>query len=235
MLLLLPPGTPPIYYHDINFIVELISIIALFVVGPVLFVKKRDEIVSARRVKMGYGFFTMFYALCRIFFIVAVWYPDEPWSPNSYDFFVVIGYFFASLGFTLLILVIERYLIQRTKHVFSIIGFSMAILYFLAILGILDQDFALLLSYVSSPVLTAVIVFLYLYLAIKGTAELRRKAIVIIVAIALIGISSIIDGETLIINAATMFGSNTLLLDVYYSIPPLILMVGFAVFVKGTY
>jgi hypothetical protein len=235
MILELPPGTPGIYYHEINFIVELVSIISFFVVAVILGIKKEGEIDVARRIKAGYAFFAVFYAMCRIFFIVAVWYPNETWNSNSYDFFVVCGYFFASLGLSSMILVVEKYLITKTHHIFTIIGLIMSVLYFLAILGFLSQDFALDLSYASSPVLTAVIVFLYLYLAVKGAAELRRKALAILFAIALIGISAILDGESMIINAGVMLGSDTLILDLYYSVPPAILMIGILVFLRNTY
>ncbi|NMC05877.1 MAG: hypothetical protein GYA24_11730 [Candidatus Lokiarchaeota archaeon] len=235
MLLELPPGTPAIYYHEINFIVEVISIITFFVVAGILFVRKEGELDIARRIKIGYAFFTIFYAMCRIFFIVAVWYPDETWSTDSYDFFVVIGYFFACVGLTAMILVIEKYLITKTRHVFTIIGIVMCVVYFLSILGILTQHVALLLSYVSSPLLTVVMVALYLYLAVKGAAELRRKAIAILVAIALIGVSAIVDGESMVINAGALLSGQDLILDLYYSIPPVILMIGILIFLKNTY
>jgi hypothetical protein len=80
-----------------------------------------------------------------------------------------------------------------------------------------------------------VIVFLYLYLAVKGTAELRRKALAILLSIALIGVSAIIDGESIVINMGAVLSSDELLLDLYYSIPPAILMIGILVFLKNTY
>ncbi|MBN2153318.1 MAG: hypothetical protein JW839_17830 [Candidatus Lokiarchaeota archaeon] len=228
-------GTPDIYYHEINFIVELVSIITFFVVAGILFIHKEGEVETARKIKRGYAFFAIFYVLCRIFFIVAVWFHSEPWSANSYDFFVVVGYLFACLGLTSMILVVEKYLITKTHHVFTIIGAVMSVLYFLAIIGILTQDLVLYLSYVSSPLLTVVIVFLYLYLAVKGAAELRRKALAILLAIAFIGVASIIDGESLIINIGVMLESEPLILDLVYSIAPAFLIIGILVFLKNTY
>ncbi len=242
MIFHLPPGTPPVYYHDTNFIIELISILAFFVVAGILLVRKEGEIASTRGIKTGYSFFAIFYAMCRVFFIVAVWFPNETWNTDSYDFFVVIGYFFACIGLTSMILVLEKYLITKTHHVFTILGAAMSVLYFLTILGtylpilgFLNQDFALDLSYVSSPVLTVLIVFLYLFLAVKGAAELRKKALSILLAIALVGVAAIVDGEKLVINAGVMFGWDNPWLDVYYSIPPLILMIGILLFLKNTY
>jgi hypothetical protein len=239
MILELPylPGvgpTPPVYYHNLNYIVEIMSIIAFFVVAVILFIPKKGDIPTAKRIKIGYGLFTVFYAMCRIFFIVAVWYPDETWSANSYDFFVVIGYFFACIGLTSMIFVVERYLITKTRHVFTILGVVMSVLYFLAIIGILQQDFVLYLSYISSPLLTVVMVILYLYLAVKGASELRRKALMILLSIALIGVAAIVDGETMIINAGTVIHPEGLL-DVYYCLAPFILMIGIIIFVKNTY
>nr|MDO8088564.1 hypothetical protein [Candidatus Sigynarchaeum springense] len=308
--------TPGVYYHELNFIIELVSIITFFVVAGILFIKKEGEIETARKIKVGYALFAIFYALCRIFFIVAVWFHSEPWIPsdrsdpsnlmifgylsnsvpinsfvvtgyfiscvglifmaivvekyssskarhvftivaillivyvigwfpdsnpdpadavrNSYDFFVVMGYFFASFGLTCMILALESFLITRTHHIFSIFGLVMTLLNFLAVLGILSQDMALYLSYLSSPALTAMIAILYIYLAAKGTAELRKKAILILVAILFIGVASIIDGESLIISAGQWF-SDDFILDLYYSIAPGLMIVGIFLFLKNTY
>ncbi len=235
MILLLPIGTPDIYYHELNFIVELVSIITFFVVAGILFIQKEGEIETARKIKRGYAFFAIFYALCRVFFIVAVWFHSEPWSENSYDFFVVIGYFFACIGLTSMILVVERYLITKTHHLFTILGLIMSVLYFLAIISVLSQDLVLYLSYVSSPLLTVVIVFLYVYLAAKGAAELRKKALAILLSIAFIGIASIIDGESMIINIGAMLESEQLILDLVYCIAPAFLIIGILLFLKNTY
>ncbi|MEX2682803.1 MAG: hypothetical protein Q6373_014530 [Candidatus Sigynarchaeota archaeon] len=308
--------TPGIYYHELNFIVELVSIITFFVVAGILFIRKENEIESARKIKVGYALFAIFYALCRIFFIVAVWFHSELWiasdrsdpsnlmifgyiangvpinsfvvagyvisciglvfmaivvekyssskarhvftivaillivyvigwypDPNpdfpelvrdSYNFFVVMGYFFACFGLTCMILALESYLITRTHHIISIFGLVMTLLNFLAVLGLLSQNMALLLSYLSSPALTAMIAILYVYLAAKGTAELRRKAIMILIAILFIGVASIIDGESLIISASTWF-SNDFFLDLYYCVAPALLIIGIFLFLKNTY
>nr|MDO8108929.1 hypothetical protein [Candidatus Sigynarchaeota archaeon] len=237
MLLELPLGTPPIYYNGINLFWEIASIVFFFFSMIILLKKKEEELETARKIKMGYAFFMFFYSFCRIFFIVAVKYPDEAWNANSYDFFVVCGYFFSSLAFMCIIIVIEKYLITKTHHLFSILACAMVVLYSLCLLGIFgidSQDLALTLSYVSSPVLTAVIVIMYIYLAVKGTADLRKKALLILFGIALIGIGAIIDGEKIVINAVGWF-SSIIQLDMFYSIAPMIMIVGVLIFLKFSY
>jgi len=245
-------------------------IIAFYVAGIFLLVKKKDELETHRKIKVGYALFMWFFALTRIFFIIAIWFPSETWangmahgSPTfrgSYDFFVIFGYIFAAIGMTSIIYVVEKYLITRLHRVFTIIGCIMICIYGLTIVAMtqtaaalsilphpwleiaeyLGQQFALLLSDILSPVLIAVIVILYLYLAVKGTATLRRNAILIIVAIALMGVGSAIDGESLVIKAATWFPLEAgytvgSLLDIYYALTPAIMIVGLLIFVKVTY
>lgn len=254
MILAVPEGTPPIYYNNINLFIGIVSIVIFFVIAAILFVKKKDEVETARRIKIGYGLFAIFYALCRVFFIIAVWFPDEPWNPNSYDFFVVIGYLFASVGLTSLIFVLEKYLITKTKRVFSVIGIVVSVLLAITIVGqllqlqvpvplivdgeplnLLGQQTALYISVVASPLLIAVIAILYMYLAAKSTADLRKKAVLILVAIALIGIASIFDSETVVVSMPGLLGGNLILLDLFYSIPPAMMIAGILLFLKNTY
>lgn len=268
-ILSLPTGTPPIYYHGINFWVEMACIVAFYVSGFFLLLKKKDELETHRKIKVGYALFMWFFAACRIFFIIAAWFPSEPWAVGlahgaadfrgSYDFFVIFGYIFSVIGMTAIIYVVEKYLITKLHKLFTTMGYIIICIYSLTILAMsqtaaalsvlphpwleiaefLGQQFAVLLSKIIAPIFIGVIVILYFYLAIKGTASLRRNAILIIIAIALIGIGSVIDGEGLVIDAATWFpqGVNTIgsILDIYYSIVPAIMMVGLIIFVKVTY
>ena len=269
MILILPNGTPDIYYHGFNFWIEIACIVMFYIAGFILLSKKKDELETHKKIKIGYALFAWFFALCRIFFIVAVWFPSESWANGmahgtpppsfrgSYDFFVIFGYIFAAIGLTSIIYVVEKYLISKLHKLFTTIGCILIGIYGLTIIALtqtaaalsilphpwleiaeyLGQQFALLLSTYTSPVLIAVVVILYIYLAIKGTATLRRNAILILVAMALMAMGSIIDGEKLVINAATIFSDNAIFspLDLYYAIPPAVMLAGILIFVKVTY
>ncbi|MHA1682680.1 MAG: hypothetical protein ACTSUE_17205 [Promethearchaeota archaeon] len=233
---MLPPGTPDIYYHGINFIFEVISILLFIIIGLFLMIKKKEDDTDLhRKIKTGYGMFALFYSLCRIFFIIAVWFPDESWSANSYDYFVVVGYLFATLGLTSIIIVVERYLVRKTRYIFTILGLIMVVIYGISVLGMIPQDMALLLSFISSPVLIGVLVILYLTVAIRGTASIRRTALLMLTTIFMMGVAAIIDGESLVIAAPSWFDNDLFLLELFYSVAPTILIIGIIAFCKVTY
>jgi hypothetical protein len=257
MLLILPPGIPTIYYHNINFWVNVISIVSFFIAAIILSVKRKNQLDVSRKIKQGYAAFMAFYALARIFYIVAVWFPNESWNPNSFAFFSVIGYLFAAIGLTSIIFVVEKYLISQTHRLVTILAIVMSCIYALTVfvmyvsgylyvlsqpwLGVftflstyLGQSLALTLSDASEPLLVGIIVILYIYLAIKGTATLRRNAILIIVAIALIVTGDLIDSDSIVAMVAPLI-TNLTYLDLYYAVAPSILIIGVIIFVKGTY
>lgn len=234
-MLALPADTPPIYYHGINFWMHAMAIIVFLTFGLALLLKRKSDSEILRNIKRGYGLFLTFYAATRIFFILATWFHSEPWHPNSYDFFVVWGYFSTAVGFSIIIFVIEKYLITKTRFLFTVLGVVLVALYLLSILGVFTQAVALELSWYSSPILIAVVLLLYMSLAIRSTGKLRRNAIIIIVGIFLLAAMAVLDGEGIITSAPAWFDGNELLLEIFYSIPPVIGIAGAAIFFKVTY
>ncbi|MHA1791098.1 MAG: hypothetical protein ACTSVI_00550 [Promethearchaeota archaeon] len=227
----LPEGIPAIYYHGINLYINIFGILLFIVFGLLLIFRHPENSTDIQnRINLGYGLFSIFYAGCRIFFIIGVWYPNESWSSNSYDSFTVVGYFFAAVGMTSIIFVVEKYFIPKTKHLFSVLGIIISVIFALGIMMIVPRYFALYLSYISSPFLLAVLIILYLYLAVKGTASIRKNAITIIVAILLMGLAAVIDGEFVIKAAVDWFNNDIVLLEIFYSIPNVMLIIGITLF-----
>jgi membrane-associated HD superfamily phosphohydrolase len=257
MLLILPPGTPTIYYHGINFWVEVVSIATFFIGAIILSVKRKNQEDISKKIKTGYAAFMVFYALARILFIIAVWFPSESWSQNSFDFFSTIGDLFITIGLTSIIFVIEKYLILQTHRLATILGIVMSCLFALTVFVIfvsgyptvlsqpwldiftflsayLGHSLALALTYASAAVLVGIILVMYIYLAIKGTATLRRNAILIIVAVLLILAGDLIDSDSIVAMVAPLI-TNLIYLDLYYCLAPAILIIGVIIFVKVTY
>nr|MDO8117175.1 hypothetical protein [Candidatus Sigynarchaeota archaeon] len=150
MLLTLPDGTPEMYYFGMNGLLGFISIAILLLFGVILMVGKKEDVEIHHKLNLGYGIFLIFFAGCRLAFIMAVWYPNEPWSLDSYSFIVIIGYLSTTLGLTSIISVLETYLIRNTKHMFTILGAILSFLYGLGMVGVITQDLALTISWFSS-------------------------------------------------------------------------------------
>ncbi|MHA1370574.1 MAG: hypothetical protein ACTSRA_12785 [Promethearchaeota archaeon] len=247
----IPPGTPDIYYHRINLVVSLFMFFIFLIIGILLiFKKKSDEAEYFTKVKRGYGIFAILFSLCRLFFIIAVYYPNEcklfwifPISiPDCYNLYVLVGYAFADFGLFSILVVIEKHLIPKTKFIFSILALIFIILSMLAILGIVfsstplgffQQDLILSISFIVNPVLVGVLIIIYIYLALKGTKIIRKNSIMILIAIILIGLGTIIDGESMVIQAGIWFADNLMALDIFYCLGPSIIIIGIIIFYKS--
>ncbi|MBN2152737.1 MAG: hypothetical protein JW839_14895 [Candidatus Lokiarchaeota archaeon] len=225
MLIQVPDGTPSIYWRSWNLVPNVVSIIVYIVIGLLLFKKKENEVDIYHKVKVGYGIFSIFYAMCRVFFILAIWFGVY------YQLLTEIGYLWTTLGLEAILIVIENNLVKGTRHFFTIVGVIFIAILIAGILQLFPQDLARDLTGYVSPVLIALIVILYLYIAIKGAKDIRRNALLVILAVALIAVGAILDGEKLVISAGTWFPEQ-LMLEVFYSIPPAFLITGILVFYR---
>ncbi len=227
MLLELPPGTPAIYwgFTSVNLYVNLFCVVLFIIFGLLLIVsRKNDDAEIFKKIKRGYGLFAVCYAMCRLFFIFGVWFSD------LYELYTMMAYIWVAVGIECIIVVIENYMVTKTKHVFTVFGLIVIALLFIGVLGIIAQDVARTISTLGSPVMLVLLAILYIYIAVTGTASVRRKAILMIVAMVLIGGGAILDSEDLVVEAATWFGGDILMLEIFYSITPIILMIGIIIF-----
>ena len=220
-----PDGTPWIYWHSYNLIPNIVSIIVYIVIGLLLFRRKEGEVDIYHKVKIGYGVFSIFYAMCRVFFILAIWIGDY------YQILTEIGYLWTTLGLEVILIVIENNLVKGTRHFFTVVGAIFTVILIAGILNLYEQELARDLTGYVSPVLIALIVILYLYIAIKGAKDIRKNALLVILAVAFIAVGALLDGEKMVINARTWF-LDDLMLELFYSIPPVFLITGILVFYK---
>jgi putative effector of murein hydrolase len=101
---------------------------------------------------------------------------------GSYNISYRLGCFFDLLAFTLLDYVIEKYLYQKTRFLFTIYGIIISSFQILAMAEILTQpiDIADYLHMYGLFPLLLLPFLLYIYVFRKSTGELRRHAILII-------------------------------------------------------
>jgi hypothetical protein len=159
----------------------------------------------------------------RILFIIGFYIPD------SYDFYTLLGYISGTSALIFWIYVLEKYLVKKTKKIFTLItlvSFSFSIL---ALFNIIDRSIALNLQYILLPFAIAVILILYLYLIKKTTGTVRKKAVGILIGLALVLIGQVMDGETFISALPTF----PLLVAPIIMIGGIITFIGSQLFYKG--
>ena len=186
----------PDYYGGVSLIFWFISI-AIYVIGFFLFIKEaaKTELMSLKMSHYAYGVFLLLMACTRIFFIIGYYLGA---IPGAYDFYTSLGYISGTAGLIFWIWVLEKYLVQKTKKIFTLItlfSFSFSIF---ALFGIVKRSVALNFQYILLPFAIAVILILYIYLIKKTTGTVRRKVEGILFGLFLILLGQVMDGETFI-------------------------------------
>lgn len=190
----LPEGLQGIGYLEGIELYFWYAVIVLFFVGSILFLNRARN-VEMKSQKMSFVAFAVFgfcMGLCRIFFILGVFYNQ------SYDDFTVLGYISALVGLIFWVFVLEKYLIQKTKNVLSIVllvAFSFTLV---ALAGLTDRYTALNIQYALLPVILVSILAMYIYLIMKTTGTIRIKVIGILVGLLLILAGQMLDAELII-------------------------------------
>ncbi|MGQ4876024.1 MAG: hypothetical protein ACP6IY_18315 [Promethearchaeia archaeon] len=162
----------------------------------------------------AYGVVSLMLGLTRIFFIVAVYIPE------NYDFYTTFGYISGISGMIFWLYIIETYLVKKTKKIFTIICSISLSISSIALFGVVSRNFALDIQFLLLPFALAVIVLLYIYMIVKTTGTVRVKAIWVLVGLALIAVAQVLDGQDFI----SAYPNFPLI------IAPLIMMAGILIF-----
>lgn len=199
MIFEIPPGTPPEYMHSWHLALWVIGASILFV-ACVLFLKRSNQeglIESQKQLFRSYASFAAFMGICRVFFMMA--YND---LFDAYGLLLHFGFFFGQLSLIPAIWVFEKYLVMKTKKIFTILAITLALI---SVFGIFipDQTIIDLLSQrFGAPVLAVVYFYLYIYIAKKTTGIMRQNSILMIVGFSVLCLGIILDSIELVKNSA---------------------------------
>ncbi|MHA1294895.1 MAG: hypothetical protein ACTSQJ_19850 [Promethearchaeota archaeon] len=215
IILEVPEAFPEDYYQGISLICWFI-VIGLFFLAFILFFSKglKTELKSLKMSYFAYGVVSLMLGLTRIFFIVAVYIPE------NYDFYTTLGYISGISGMIFWLYIVETYLVKKTKRIFTIICSISLSISIIALFGAVSRDLALDIQFILLPFALAVIVLLYIYMIVKTTGTVRVKAIWVLVGLALIAVAQVLDGQDFI----SAFPNFPLI------ITPLIMMAGILIF-----
>ena len=203
------------YYQGISFILWIIVIILLFISAILFLIHSfKKELEMAKKGYTAYVLFFIFFGITRIVYLLSVYIPE------NYEFFTTIGYISAIASLIFILYVLETHVVKSTKRIFTYITIFAFVITTLALLGLTDRYTALDIIMVLTLFSIAAILSLYLYLIIKATGKIRKKAILIFIGIVCIYLSETIDSEWFI-EAIPSFPLE---------ITPIIMMIGIVLF-----
>ncbi|MHA1651845.1 MAG: hypothetical protein ACTSYB_16760 [Candidatus Helarchaeota archaeon] len=202
---------------------------ALLIFGLYLFHKMREKEPNSvqRQIFLGYGLFLICYIFTRVFFMLS---DIEVYNTKSTETFlntiyVGIAYSLGILGTLWLFYSIERYLVH-TKYIFTMLGIGILILSVVSILAIIPTEIPQLVMTIALPVFIAIIIFLYLYVAVKSSGEPRKRALGIVAGL-LVMVVGFLFGSKLLGSALEAIG---IIYEVRILIEPFIIIIGSAIF-----
>jgi len=181
------------YYEGVSLILWIITI-ALFLVGAVLFLIKlfKEEVKMAKIGFLSMAVFLLFFGLCRISYLVAVY------DPVNYDFHTTLGYVFSIISLIFILYLIETQFIKSTKKIFTISILVVFVISIISLIGLAPRYIALMIMYIILPFSVAIIMLMYIYIIIKSAGSVRRKGILIFIGIALTFLAHLLDSEVFI-------------------------------------
>ncbi len=202
-MLQIPETMPQEHYNPINVhgainLYSFLAFAAILIALGILFAlkAKKQELEAARRIKLAFGMFGIFYGVCRIFFALAF---QEFTNPDAnYNLFVNIAYSFGMIGFISLIWGLEK--AKYETRYFFMIGLAITILtiagVILNLLNILViREFVLIVIYIGTPIAGFFIVILYIQLIRMSTGTIRKKSIYSLVGFLVMVVGITMDSQ----------------------------------------
>ncbi|MHA1266316.1 MAG: hypothetical protein ACTSRS_13870 [Candidatus Helarchaeota archaeon] len=212
---------------QLRIILNICLIIALWLFAIIFLIKRREKEGSAQRnVFLGYALFLISYAAARILFVFSdfeVRVTHSTTTPIN-DIYVGAAYSFGILGALFLVYVLERHLLH-TYYIFSAAAVGLLGLSILSTISLIATEVPRLVIMVMMPVFFLIILFLYLYVAMKASGDPQKRALGIVLGLLIMMIGFLI-GSGVVGGALDPLG----LYEFRILIEPLILIIGSAIF-----
>ncbi len=198
-------------------ILWILLIILLFLSGGLFLIKAITlDMKSQKMIYFGLSIFLYCFGITRSLFFIS-WTCLNVFEGCS-EFYMILGFITGILGLICWIFVLETYLV-KTKKVFSILTIASFVISLIALFGLTDRPTALNIIYILLPGVVLTIIILYIYLIIKSTGIVRKKAIGLLIGIIVFVIGHMMD-----------YSKSPLSFGVTEIISPLLSIVGIVIF-----
>ncbi len=176
-------------YLTFRFSFMWLIVIVVLLILALLFLRNyiaRDSVV---KMNLGYFAFIISYAITRILFFIGDYFGEYQNLENVIEFTISMkaAYIVSSIGMLVMLFIFEKDIIP-TRFILSIVDLVCIILFIL-----LPYDFMKPVMYVFQALVVVEILSIYIYLAVKGTGALRKKAIYTIISILVLFTGVLLD------------------------------------------
>ncbi len=188
-----PSDLPQDYMAGLDLYLWILSVVIMGI-GLFLFqkhAKDKQILESTKKMYESFAVFCVLMTINKIVFILAYLSP-------FYHEFLAIGYISAALSLVYMLFVMEKYIVQKTRYLFT--GFSILIAIFMSTVLFLPEELenirniGILMGFVA-PLLILIVWFIA---AIRSVGTPRKKAIFTTLGFVLSYIGYFLDSETII-------------------------------------
>jgi len=158
----------------------------------------RLEMKSQKWMNLGWGFFFIFFALLRVFFMLGIYMGEPTLTIEEYDLYTNLGYIAGIIGLIFVLAVLEKYMVPQTKKVITIITVVAFVICLVALIIPGGRDIALDVVYILMPITIGFIAIIYVYLIFKTTGMLRKKCEWIFISLLILTIGHLMDSQSFI-------------------------------------
>ncbi len=217
-----------VFYHELEVAVKVTATVLCILFAGYFFNRRRNaDLKATRMVLLGQALFILCFGITRVTFLASDYF--SPFLPSE-----IIFYADASLNFLLwkissligilaiifLLIVVETYLVKISHYIFSIIaavGLSLTLIF-------QDINICRWVTYITMPLALFGVVLLYIYLTLKGSGEIRKRA-----GMSVVGLFILAGGVLLDTTSAKNF-LNALFGFFPAFVPVIIIIVGLAIY-----
>ncbi len=173
---------------------------AFMLVMGFIFLRKgfvdEEEVEGQKYFKFGVAMFALMTGMTRIFFLISDYQvPDT----DMYNLFWKLAAVSSFIALIFIMIVIETYLV-KTKYIFSAIGIIGTV-----IVSVVDISLAQILNFPLFLLLGGEVIVLYIYLTVKSSGDLRKKALLNLISLLIFAGGCLFDAESL---TFTLFGAD---------------------------
>jgi hypothetical protein len=193
-------------------------------VVAMLFLKRSMReglIISQVWVYRAYSLFFILMGITRILFVFGYF------VESYYNFLLALGYSFGALALLPIVFVMEKWLITKSKRIFSIIGLILnGLSFYFVIFDVANSELSRSIQEYGMPVMAGSFLILYMWMIKISIGSVRKKAALTLLGMIVFVGGILLDGETLLFG---FYGTPLLLPMMFLS--PTIFVIGMVLMV----
>lgn len=206
------------YIRGLHLAVWIVAIGTMYFVAMLFLKRSLTEglIISQIWIYRSFALFFMLMGITRILFVFGYF------VESYYNFLLATGYAFGAVSLLPIVFVMEKWLITKSKRIFSIFGIILtALSFYFVIFNVSESELSRTIQTIGMPFMAGAFFILYLWMIKISVGSVRKKASMTLFGMIIFVAGILLDGEDLLY---TFYGTPLLQPMLYVS--PIVFILG---------